>query len=144
MTVSAKARRLPLRLASGAFILNAGLGKWSATEETAARVHSMTAGAYPVFGKLTPRDFTRLLAAGEIALGVVLLAPVVPAAVAGAGLTAFSAALLGVYARTPGMHRERSVRPTPLGTPLAKDVWLAAIGLGLIVDAATDRGCATR
>ena len=41
MSFSARARRLPGRLAAGAFILNAGLGKWSADEETAARLHGV-------------------------------------------------------------------------------------------------------
>jgi hypothetical protein len=139
MTIAAKARRLPVRLAAGAFILNSGLGKWSATEETATGVHGMAAGSYPAFGKLRPADFTKLLAVGEIGLGAALLLPVVPAAVAGAGLTAFSAGLLGLYARTPGMRHEGSLRPTRQGTALAKDIWLAGIGLGLLADALTDR-----
>jgi uncharacterized membrane protein YphA (DoxX/SURF4 family) len=139
MTIAAKARRLPVRLATGAFILNSGLGKWSAAEETAGRVHAIAAGSYPFLGKLRPRDFTRLLAAGEIGLGAALLLPVVPTAVAGAGLTAFSAGLLGLYARTPGMRLEGSLRPTRQGVPLAKDIWLAGIGLGLLADALTDR-----
>jgi uncharacterized membrane protein YphA (DoxX/SURF4 family) len=139
MTISAKARRLPVRLAAGAFILNSGLGKWSATEETAAGVHGMASGSYPPLGKLRPADFTKLLAVGEIGLGAALLLPVVPAAVAGAGLTAFSAGLLGLYARTPGMRHEGSLRPTRQGIPLAKDIWLAGIGLGLLADALSDR-----
>jgi hypothetical protein len=139
MTIAAKARRLPVRVAAGAFILNSGLGKWSATEETAAGVHGMATGTYPFLGKLRPADFTKLLAASEIGLGVALLLPVVPAAVAGAGLTAFSAGLLGLYARTPGMRQEGSLRPTRQGVPLAKDIWLAGIGLGLLADALTDR-----
>ncbi len=139
MGFSAKARRLPGRLAAGAFILNSGLGKWSADEETAARLHGMAAGTYPFLAKLKPRDFARLLSVGEIALGSALLLPVVPAAVAGAGLTAFSAGLLGMYARTPGLREEDGVRPTPQGTPLAKDIWMLGIGLGLTLDALTDR-----
>lgn len=35
-----------------------------------------------------------------------LLLTVVPTAVAGAGLAAFSAGLLGLYLRTPGMRQE--------------------------------------
>jgi len=50
----------------------------------------------------------------------------VPGKVAGAGLTAFAAGLLGLYLRTPGM------RPTQQGTAIAKDVWLLGIGLGLL------------
>jgi hypothetical protein len=139
MAISAKARRLPGRLATGAFILNAGVGKWSADEETAARLHGMAVGTFPFLAKLKPRDFARLLAAGEMALGAAILLPVVPAALAGAGLTAFSASLLAMYVQTPGMRREQSLRPTAQGTALAKDVWMLAIGLGLAVDGLTQR-----
>ena len=139
MRISAKARRLPGRLTTGAFILNAGLGKWSADEETAARLHGMAAGTYPFLGKLKPKDFARLLSVSEIALGSALLLPVVPAAAAGAGLTAFSAGLLGMYLRTPGMTKEDGIRPSQQGTALAKDVWMLGIGVGLVVDALTDR-----
>jgi hypothetical protein len=139
MAISAKARRLPGRLATGAFILNAGVGKWSADEETAARLHGMAVGTFPFLAKLKPRDFARLLAASEMALGTAILLPVVPAALAGAGLTAFSASLLAMYVQTPGMRREHSLRPTGQGTALAKDVWMLAIGLGLVVDGLSQR-----
>jgi hypothetical protein len=139
MSFSAKARRLPGRLAAGAFILNTGLGKWSASEETAARLHGMAVGTYPFLARIKPKDFARLLSIGEIALGTALLLPVVPAAAAGAGLTAFSGSLLGMYLRTPGMTKEDGIRPSQQGTALAKDVWMLAIGLGLVADALTDR-----
>ena len=92
MAISAKARRLPGRLATGAFILNAGVGKWSADEETAARLHGMAMGTFPFLAKLKP-----------------------------------------------GMRREHSMRPTGQGTALAKDVWMLAIGLGLVVDGLAQR-----
>ena len=140
MRMAAFARRQPGRLAAGAFILNSGVGKWSADEQTAARLHAMASGTYPFLARLSPRDFTRLLAAGEIGLGAALLLPVVPAGLAGAGLTAFSGGLLGLYLRTPGLRRERSLRPSQQGVPLAKDVWMLGIGLGLLIDALTERG----
>ncbi len=56
----------------------------------------------------------------------------VPAAVAGTALVAFSAGLLGLYLRTPGMRQ--GLRPTQQGTAIAKDVWLLGIGAGLVVD----------
>jgi hypothetical protein len=139
MGFSARARRLPGRLTAGAFILNAGLSKWSADEQTAAAVHGMAAATYPVLARLKPADFVRMLSAGEIALGTALLLPVVPTALAGMGLTAFSAALLGTYARTPGLTKEDGIRPSKQGTALAKDVWLLGIGAGLTIDALTDR-----
>ena len=138
--MAAFARRQPGRLAAGAFILNSGVGKWSADEQTAARLHAMASGTYPFLARLSPRDFTRLLAASEIGLGAALLLPVVPAGLAGAGLTAFSGGLLGLYLRTPGLRREGSLRPSAQGVPLAKDVWMLGIGLGLLIDALTERG----
>ena len=134
MGISVKAQHLPQRIAAGAFILNSGIGKLSVDEDTAAQLHGFASGTYPFLKKLKPRDFVRLLAAAEIGLGVALLVPVVPSVVAGAGLTAFSGGLLGLYARTPGMRKEGSPLPTQQGTPLAKDVWLAGIGLGLVID----------
>jgi uncharacterized membrane protein YphA (DoxX/SURF4 family) len=139
MGLPVKARHLPPRIAAGAFIINAGVGKWSADEETAARLHGFASGAYPFLTKLKPQDFARLLAVAEITVGSALLLPVIPSAVAGAGLAAFSGGLLGLYARTPGMRKERSPFPTQRGTPLFKDAWLMGIGLGLVIDDLTDR-----
>src|ERR1700734_2748605 len=138
MRFSGKARHLPPRVAAGAFILNSGISKLHADEETAVQLQSFATGAYPVLARLKPADFVRLLAAGEISLGAALLLPVVPAAVAGAGLAAFSGGLLGLYVRTPGMRKQGTPLPTEQGTALAKDIWMAGIGLGLIIDDLTD------
>jgi hypothetical protein len=138
MRIPIKASHLAPRIAAGAFILNSGLGKWSVDEETAAQLHGFATGTYPFLSKLKPKDFARLLSAAEIALGVALLVPVVPSAVAGAGLTAFSGGLLGLYARTPGMRKDGTPFPTQQGIPLAKDVWMLGIGLGLVIDDLTD------
>ena len=133
-----KARHLPQRIAAGAFILNSGLGKWSADEETAAQLHGFAVGTYPFLAKLKPKDFVKLLSVSELALGAALLLPIVPAAIAGAGLTAFSGGLLGLYAKTPGMRKDGTPFPTQQGIALAKDVWMLGIGLGLVVDGLTD------
>jgi hypothetical protein len=138
MGISVKARHLPPRIATGAFILNSGIGKLSADEAAAAQLHGFAAGTYPFLKKLKPKDFVRLLAATEITLGTALLIPVIPAAVAGAGLAAFSGGLLGLYVRTPGMRKQGTPLPTEQGTALAKDVWMAGIGLGLMIDDLTD------
>jgi len=138
MRFSVKAHHLPQRVATGAFILNSGIGKLRADEEAAAQLHGFAAGAYPFVNKLKPADFTRLLAVGEITLGAALLLPVVPAAVAGAGLAAFSGGLLGLYARTPGLRKEGSPFPTQDGIALAKDVWMTGIGVSLLVDGITE------
>ena len=114
------------RVATGAFILNSGLGKRTVDEGTAKGLHGMAAGAYPVLGKLEPQQFAKLLAAGEIALGA-------------AGLTAFAGGLLGMYLRTPGLRKEGSLAPTQDGIGIAKDVWMLGIGLGFVADAVARR-----
>ncbi len=40
-----------------------------------------------------------------------------------------------MYVRTPALHDSR-LRPTQAGTVVAKDIWMAGIGLGLVIDAA--------
>ncbi len=139
MRLSVKVRHLPPRIAVGTFILNSGVGRLSTDEETAIELHRLAVCAYPFLGKLSPRDLVRLLAAGEIVLGSALLLPIVPSAVAGAGLAAFSGGLLGLYARTPGMRKEGGPFPTQQGITPAKDLWMMGIGLGLIIDDLTDR-----
>jgi hypothetical protein len=138
MRFMTKASHLPPRIAAGAFILNSGVGKWSADEETAAQLHGFAVGTYPFLAKLKPKDFARLLAGTEIALGAALLVPVIPSALVGAGLTAFSGGLLGLYARTPGMRKDGTPFPTQQGIAIAKDVWMLGIGLGLVIDDLTD------
>ena len=133
--------RLPLRAITGAFILNSGITKLKADPETAEGVHGFATSAYPEFKGLRPEQFTKLLAAGEIALGAALLTPMVPAAAAGAGLTAFSAGLLGLYLKIPGMHQQGSLKPTEDGIPLAKDSWLLGIGLSLLTSGLGQREC---
>lgn len=140
MSLATKLRRAPLRIVSGAFILNSGLTKLRKGDDaTAAGVHGMASGAYPPFGKMQPRTFLTVLGTGETALGGALLSPVVPAGLAGAGLTGFAGALLGLYWRTEGTHEPGDPRPTQQGTALAKDIWLLGIGLGLVLDAMTTR-----
>ena len=48
MKLSLKARDLPGRVATGAYILHAGLDKWGGDEARAVAVHGMAAGAFPV------------------------------------------------------------------------------------------------
>jgi hypothetical protein len=124
---------VPLRTITGAFILNSGLTKLRGGQEAAEGVHGFATAAYPEFKRLRPEQFTRLLATGEIALGAALLTPMVPPAVAGAGLTAFSAGLLGLYMKVPGLRQEGSLKPTEDGMAIAKDSWLLGIGLDLLL-----------
>ncbi len=134
MRLPIRARHIPGRFTTGAFILHSGLALRNVSDERAQALHAMTRSAYPFMPDLDPRAFVRILSAGEIALGTALLLPVVPSCLAGAGLSAFSAGLLGLYARTPGMRQEGSVWPTERGTGIAKDVWMLGIGLGLVAD----------
>lgn len=121
------------RVATGAFILNSGLGKRTVDEGTAAGLHGFAASTYPFLKGVQPATFAKALSTAEIVLGAALLTPFVPTAVAGAALTGFSAGLLGLYLRTPGMTKPgRSVAPTQEGLPIAKDVWMLGIGLGLL------------
>jgi hypothetical protein len=139
MGILIKAGHMPQRIASGAFILNSGIGKLSADEATTAQLHGFATGTYPFLSKVKPADFVRALAISEIVLGSALLIPVIPSAVVGAALTAFSGGLLGLYVRTPGMRKDGTPLPTQAGIPLAKDIWMAGIGIGLVIDDLTDR-----
>jgi uncharacterized membrane protein YphA (DoxX/SURF4 family) len=135
-----RAREIPGRLATGAYILHAGLEKWNGDEARAKGVHGMAANAFPVLKDIPPAQFLKLLAASEIAIGSALLVPIVPAALAGAALTGFSGSLIAMYLRTPALHKPGSIWPTQAGTGVSKDVWMLGIGLGLVVDSVIDGG----
>ena len=140
MIFRVKARDLPGRVATGAYILHTGLEKWHADEARAKGVHKAASGAFPFLDRIPPERFIKVLAAGEIAVGTALLAPVVPSALAGAALTGFSGSLLTMYLRTPAMHKPGSVWPTQAGTAVSKDVWMLGIGLGLMAGSAGGGG----
>ena len=139
MRWTVKAGQLPSRLATGAYILHTGTEKLSGDEQQAAMLHGMAADAYPFLKSIPPRRFLSLLAVGEIATGTMLLAPFVPAALAGAALTAFSGGLVTLYLRTPALRKPNSIWPSQAGIAVSKDVWMLGIGLGLLADAAADR-----
>ena len=137
-------RDLPGRVATGAFILYSGIDKWNGPSAQAEGVHAMAAGAFPVLKSIPPERFLKLLAAGEVLTGALLLSPFVSNAVAGAALTGFSGSLLTMYARTPALRKPGSVWPSPAGIAVSKDVWMLGIGLGLLADAAKRRGRTNR
>ncbi|HVX21989.1 MAG TPA: hypothetical protein VHB02_11620 [Acidimicrobiales bacterium] len=136
----ARVVNLPVRIAAGAFILNAGVGKLKAGDDTAAAVHGTAKGTYPFLESVPAGQFVKALGASEVALGGTLLFPAVGDGLAGLSLTAFACGLLGLYLKTPGMRVEGSLRPTQQGTAVAKDVWLLGIGLSLMASAATASG----
>ena len=134
-----KLRNLPLRLTTGAYILNSGLEKRGIPEEAAAGMQGMGAVAFPQLAQMKPQQFATLLSTSEVAVGAALLAPFVSPVLAGAALTGFSAALLTMYWKTPSMHKPGSPFPTPEGIGYAKDAWMLGVGLSLILGSLTDK-----
>lgn len=123
----------PARLLPGLFFINSGIGKAGADEETAKGLQAF-AGTVPFTDKFEPTTFAKLLSTSEIGIGSALALPFVPNRVAGAALTGFSAGLITMYLRTPGMTLDNSkIRPSENGLALAKDFWLLGIGLSLLV-----------
>jgi hypothetical protein len=134
--MATKLWHVPVRLATGAVILDQGLSKLGMDEEHAKWFHERAVLVYPQLGDVAPKDFVQLLAAGEIALGSSLLGMgFVPPGVAGLGLTAFGGSLTRLYLTAPGMRREGSLGPSQQGIALVKDSWMLAIGAALVLDA---------
>ena len=127
---------VPIRVATGAYIVNSGLSKLKSTPEEAEQMHGWASSVYPMFKDMKSGDFAKLLAFGEIGVGALLLLPTVPSAIAGGALAAFGAGLTGLYLKTPGMTQDDGIRPTAEGVPLAKDVWLVGAGLTLAMQSA--------
>lgn len=121
-----------LRTVTGAFILNSGLGKTKLDPETAAGLQQVAATGVPAVKQLEPATFGKLLAGTEIALGAGLLTPFVNRRLIGLGLAGFASGMLTLYFRNPDNTQADGIRPTQQGIPLAKDAWLAAIGLALL------------
>lgn len=129
-----RTHHIPLRAATGAFILNSGLGKRQLPDEAAQSLQGMAAQVFPFVQQWKPATFGTALSTAEISIGAALLTPLVPPAIAGAALTAFGGGLVALYWKTPGMHEEGSPKPTEDGIPLAKDSWLLGGGLTLMLD----------
>jgi hypothetical protein len=134
--MAAKLWHVPVRLATGAIILDQGLQKLAADEDTAKWLHGQATQAFPRFQDMDPKDFVQLLSACEIALGVSLLGiGFVPSSLAGLGLGAFGGSLTRLYLKSPGTRREGTIAPSHQGVGLAKDSWMLAIGAALVLDA---------
>ncbi|RMI13893.1 DoxX family membrane protein [Cellulomonas triticagri] len=133
-----KLRHLPLRLGAGAYILSSGIDKLSADEDAAKGYHGLASGAYPFLKDVDPKTFTKAVAASEVGLGAALLVPVLPRVAVATGFTAFSAALVGMYLRTPALHRgENDPRPSPDGVGIAKDVIMLGAAATYLLDTLT-------
>lgn len=130
-----KISHLPIRLAAGAFFLNSGISKLGMGEEQAAGMKQMGSAGVPLLEKVDDKTFAKALPIAEIGVGAALLVPFVPSFLAGAGLAAFSAGLVNMYLKTPGMTQEDGFRPTEQGIGLAKDITFLGIGATLVLDA---------
>jgi hypothetical protein len=134
--MATKLWHVPVRLATGAIILDQGLLKLGADEATAKWLHGQATNAFPRFADMDPREFTQLLSTAEIALGISLLGiGFVPSSLAGLALGAFGGSLTRLYLKSPGTRREGSIAPSQQGVGLAKDSWMLAIGAALVLDA---------
>jgi hypothetical protein len=134
MFAGTKLRDIPGRVATGLYILNAGLGKRHATAETAGYLHGAAAGAFPFLKDVPPEKFVATLSKVETALGATLLTPLVPTRIAASALAAFSGGLVTMYLRTPALRMEHSIRPSEAGTAIAKDSWMLGMSLGFLID----------
>ena len=134
--MATKLWHVPVRLATGAIILDQGLLKLGADDDTAKWLHGQAVQAFPQFADMEPREFVQLLSAGEIALGTALLGiGFVPSSLAGLALGAFGGSLVRLYLKSPGTRRQGSIAPSQQGVGLAKDSWMLAIGTALVLDA---------
>ena len=107
-----------LRLTAGALILDAGIKKLGADENTYAFLQQMAASGVPAVAKLEPKTFGKLISYSETALGATLLTP-------------FSANLMTMYFRNPDMH-DKAFRPTQDGQQLANNIVMLGAGLALL------------
>lgn len=139
-----KMSHIPLRLTTGAFILNAGYGKRNLDKDSAAALQAMAARAIPPVRRIKPETFGKMLSYSEMALGAALLAPFLPSRLVGVGLGIFSGSLLTMYRRTPGMTEADGIRPSQKGTALAKDVWMFGIAVALVLDRKRKSGSTPR
>ena len=131
---------LPVRAATGAHLLHSGYTKRDAPPEVAEDLHGFASSAFPQVSEVPPDRFLSSLSTAEMAVGAILLTPVVPTGLAGLALTGFSGALLATYLRSPGLTEPGSLLPTEQGAPVAKDLWMVGIGLGLVLDAMSSGG----
>jgi hypothetical protein len=81
---------IPLRLTTGALILNAGWGKRKLDRDNAAGLQAMAAKIIPPVSRIEAEKFGKMLSYAERTLGAALLAPFLPSRLAGIGLGIFS------------------------------------------------------
>jgi hypothetical protein len=134
--MATKLWHVPVRLATGAIILDQGLLKLKADDDTVKWLHGQASQAFPQFADMEPKDFVQLLSTSEITLGIALLGiGFVPSSLAGLALGVFGGSLTRLYLKSPGTRREGTIAPSQQGVGLAKDSWMLAIGTALVLDA---------
>ncbi len=124
---------LALRAIPGAYILNSGINKFGMDEGTITYLRDEAAKGMPMFADMAPGDFQKVLGFGELSVGAALLLPMVPNRLAGMALGTLSAALLSNYFSDPTKTQADGIRPSAEGTSLAKDSWLMAIAIALVL-----------
>jgi hypothetical protein len=137
MEISANLRRAPLRLTTGAFVLNSGISTFNGDGAKTSRLQTSAARLVPQVERMDPRTFTKVVGVGEVTLGAALMLPVVPAAVAGLGLSAFAASLLASQRPVNGQHADTSDEPATQPVPEATEAWMLGAGVSLLLDALT-------
>lgn len=128
-----------LRVPTGAFILNSGIGKLGLKGEAAEGLQGFAATGIPALGKLDADTFGKFISYSEIGVGASLLAPFVPNKLAGAAVAAFGSGLLTLYFNNDNMTEEDGIRPSEDGIAIAKDSWLVGIGAALIALGSTKK-----
>ena len=106
-----------LRLTAGALILDQGINKLSMDEATYGHLKGMASAGVPQVAKLSDKQFGKALAVSETALGATLLTPIVPAKLAGLGLTTFSAGLLSMYFNIDSLTKRTASAPPRMALP---------------------------
>ena len=66
MNLRDRAWQVLLRLTAGVFVLNPGLRRWGADEETAKQLHGFASGAYPFLRNVEPPLFAKALSVSEV------------------------------------------------------------------------------
>src|SRR5215218_10685985 len=126
-----KLSHLPVRTATGAFILNSGLSKRNLEGQVAEQMHGWASASIPALGQLKPEVFVRLLSGTEVGAwdGTAGAGRSVGPGRRGSGRVLRRAA--DAVSEDPGDAAGGSLRPTEPGNGLAKDVWLLGTGLTL-------------
>jgi hypothetical protein len=124
-------------LSAGAFVVNSGVSRFGADDAAMKRLQTSAAKLVPQVERMSPRTFSRAVAAGEVTLGTAIMLPLVPAAAAGIGLSVFAASLVAARQPTSGQHVDPTDDATGSAVPNATEAWMLGSGVSLLLDALT-------